>query len=56
MEETVGFEPTELLRPAVFKTAALDPSATSPFFLRYRFESHLRGLLGEGLEPSTASV
>lgn len=29
-EERVGFEPTELLRPSVFKTDALDHSATSP--------------------------
>lgn len=30
MAEVVGFEPTELLHPSVFKTAALSHSATLP--------------------------
>ena len=31
LAEAVGFEPTDLLQPTVFKTAAFDHSATPPW-------------------------
>ena len=32
LAERVGFEPTGLLHPQVFKTSSLNPSDTSPWF------------------------
>lgn len=63
LAERVGFEPTELLHPTVFKTAAFDLSAISPLPIRWScvsisYTAHVLATNqvaraeDEGLEPS----
>lgn len=60
MAEVVGFEPTEPFSPLVFKTSAINHSATLPTFYESAIISFIRCLtlivLPIGFEPMTPSV
>ncbi len=46
MEEEAGFEPADPLRPPVFKTGAIDLSATLPYLNKFlSFNQNLRDIV-----------